>query len=436
MNDGLFSRLLLLLALLGLQALITLAHATLMNARMGALRDAADNGNARATRLLGLMGSTNTTFTYYTASTIIKFAMASIVVLSITSSSVLPYILALFVLACVVIVLGDTVPEAIGSTHADVLLVSAGTLMSVLVWLFTPLVGLLVRISRVLSTIFRSNTSVNTVTEEEIMTMIDAGHTGGSIEEEEKDMLYSVLQLGETHISEMMIPRIDITAVALNHSIDQAAEVFITSGFSRIPVYEENLDNIRGLLYAKDLLARWHNSDEDTTIEILMRAAYFVPETKPADELLKELQQRKVHLAIVVDDYGGTAGLVTIEDIIEEIIGDIQDEYDINEEDDYEQTSEHEYIVDAGIDIDDFNDLLDLDLPTDDSDTLGGYIYTVFGRVPEVDEEIEEDKFYLRVMSVDGRRIRKVYARRKIDTNDTESAEPDIIVPNNSPVDE
>lgn len=411
MNSSL-AVLLLVLFLIVLQAVISGSYAALMNARTGSLRDLAGDGDKRAVRLLTLLQADTITITYYTASTLLKFTLAAVAWAGIDVPTFAGSVALLLLLACVVIVLGDTVPEAVGSTHADALMYGAGRVMNAVMWLFKPLVSLLIRFSQIISALFNSNNLVNTVTEEEIMTLVDAGHTGGAIEDEEKEMIYSVLQLSETYVREMMTPRIDIKAVGVHHSLEDAMDVFINTGLSRIPVYEDSIDNVRGLLYAKDMLPRW-KQDQSTTISAVMRPAYFVPETKSADELLKELQQRKVHMAIVVDEYGGTAGLVTIEDIIEEIIGDIQDEYDLYEEDEYEQTGENEYIVDAGIDLDDFNDLLDLNLPTEDSDTLGGFIYTHFGRVPEVDEEIDSEKLYLRVMSVDGRRIRKAYVRRK-----------------------
>ncbi|MCU0482533.1 MAG: hemolysin family protein, partial [Anaerolineae bacterium] len=271
----------------------------------------------------------------------------------------------------------------------------------------------MIQISTRLSALFKSEGKVNTVTEEEIMTVVEAGHTGGTIEDEEKDMIYSVLQLGETYVSEVMVPRIDVVAIDVNGTLDDAGKLFTNTGFSRIPVYEGNLDNIRGLLYAKDLLAHWSREDHPMTIKQMMRPAYFVPETKRADELLKELQVKKIHLAIVVDEYGGTAGMVTIENLIEEIIGDIQDEYDMNEEAEYTRMTDDLYIVDASIDLDDFNDLLEVELPTDENDTLGGYIYSYFGRIPLVDEVIELEDIHLKVLSVDGRRIRKVEATRQ-----------------------
>lgn len=202
--------------------------------------------------------------------------------------------------------------------------------------------------------------------------------------------------------------------------------MFIKSGHSRIPVYDETIDDIRGVLYAKDLLTYWHNgSSASVTVSVLMRPAYFVPETKPADELLRELQSRRVHMAIVVDEYGGTAGICTIENLIEEIIGDIRDEYDESEEAEYQRITETQYLVDASIDLDDLNDLLDIGLPIEDSDTLGGFIYTHFGRVPQAGEEIIHDEdVLLRIESVNGRRIRKVMVTKLQRDEETGEIEP------------
>jgi CBS domain containing-hemolysin-like protein len=230
-------------------------------------------------------------------------------------------------------------------------------------------------------------------------------------------MIRSVLEFGETLVREVMVPRLDITALEIDSTLDEAVDAFMQSGHSRVPVYDDKIDNIKGVLYAKDLLNMVRSGEmERRSIRELMRPAYFVPETKRADTLFKEMQSRKVHLAIVVDEYGGTAGLVTIEDLVEEIVGDIQDEYDVNEEAEYVALGEGAYLFDGSINLDDFNDLMESDLSTEDNDTLGGYFFGLLGRVPEVGEtiDIDEDKgkLVLRVESVEGRRIRKVHAER------------------------
>jgi len=241
--------------------------------------------------------------------------------------------------------------------------------------------------------------------------MVDAGEEGGVIEEEEKEMIYSIFDLGDTLAREVMVPRIDMVAIEAGTSIVDALGVIVQAGHSRVPVYRGTVDNIVGILYAKDLLSYWHNIETLQLTQIL-REAYFIPETKKADELLQELQRRKVHVAIVVDEYGGTAGLVTIEDILEEIVGEIQDEYD-TEEAMIEVVSPDEVIFNARVAMDDVNDALAINLPTDISDTLAGLIYSQLGRVPVVGDQVTFDEVELTVLSVAGRRIKKVRAVRR-----------------------
>jgi CBS domain containing-hemolysin-like protein len=183
--------------------------------------------------------------------------------------------------------------------------------------------------------------------------------------------------------------------------------VIIQAGHSRIPVYHDSIDNVQGVLYAKDLLLPFRDSHGDTPITELMRPAYFVPESKRVDDLLQELQQRRVHMAIVVDEYGGTAGVVTIEDLLEEIVGDIQDEYD-SETPLAQQLGEREYIFDAQIRLDDVSEILDVALPAEESDTLGGFIYSQLGTMPAVGSRVHYQQLTFEVQSVQGRRILQV----------------------------
>lgn len=407
-----------ILGVIAIQALVTLAYAAVTNTKAPKVRDWAEAYNSVSIKAFNMAGSENLLITYQTATGLFHFIIASLTILNVanpiianasTITPILIYIITLAISLFLSISLGNIVPESVGSRYANLLANFSLIIIRVLLTVFGPMVLVMLKLSTLLSALFKSQNKVNTITEEEIMTVVEAGHTGGTIEDEEKEMIYSVLQLGETYVSEVMVPRIDIVAIEINRTLDEAGKLFISSGFSRIPVYEDNLDNIRGLLYAKDLLAYWARKDEHPmTIKQMMRPAYFVPETKRADELLKDLQTQKIHLAIVVDEYGGTAGMVTIENLIEEIVGDIQDEYDVDEEEEYTRIEDDHYVVDASIDLDDFNDLLDVDLPTDDNDTLGGFIYSHLGRIPLVDEEIHLDELTLRVLSVDGRRIRKV----------------------------
>ncbi len=247
------------------------------------------------------------------------------------------------------------------------------------------------------------------LSEEGLRYLINAAEEPGLIEEDEKKMIASIFELGEMVAREVMVPRIDVVAVDEGTTLRQALDVIIQAGHSRIPVYKDTVDNVQGVLYAKDLLLPFRDSHDDTPITDLMRPAYFVPESKRVDDLLQELQQRRVHMAIIVDEYGGTAGVVTIEDLLEEIVGDIQDEYD-SETPLAQQLGEREFIFDAQIRLDDVSEILDVALPAEESDTLGGFIYSQLGTMPAVGSRVHYEQLTLEVQSVQGRRILQVRA--------------------------
>jgi CBS domain containing-hemolysin-like protein len=252
----------------------------------------------------------------------------------------------------------------------------------------------------------------STVTEDELKSMVDAGHENGVLEQDERKMIFSIFRLGDTLVREIMVPRIYVTALEADIPLPEAVDALLESGYSRVPVYDDSVDNILGVLYAKDMLRVWREGNQIDSLRSLLRPPYFVPEAKKVDELLEEMQARRVHVAIVVDEYGGIAGLVTLEDIVEEIVGEIQDEYDLSEELPYQEVSEGEYICQGRIDLDDFNDLMGTTLPIDEADTLGGYIYSRMGRVPNTGESLRVDDLLLTVEQVSGRRIRKVKAQK------------------------
>jgi CBS domain containing-hemolysin-like protein len=248
------------------------------------------------------------------------------------------------------------------------------------------------------------------VTEEQIMTLVDAGQEGGAIEKEEKDMIFSIFQLDDTLAREVMVPRIDILAFEDATSLVEATDKLLEAGFSRAPVYTGSIDNVIGLVYIKDLLGAWRRGEMEIPITEILRDPYFVPEAKKVDELLTEMQARRVQMAVVVDEYGGTAGLATFEDIVEEIVGEVQDEYDIGEEMPYLEVNASEFLFSGGIDLDDVNEIVNADLPKETSETLGGFIYGELGRVPATGDVIEAGGMRMVVEQVIGRRIRKVRA--------------------------
>ena len=241
-----------------------------------------------------------------------------------------------------------------------------------------------------------------------------------------------VLEMSGQTVRELMTPRTDLTAVSTEASIGDAVRVIAESGFSRIPLYEESLDRISGVIYAKDLLAYLRTGDISPSLTDIARPPYFVPETKRANELLADLRRDQVHMVIAVDEYGGTAGVVTVEDLVEEIVGEIADEYD-TEEVDVQSISKDEAIVDARLTIDELNELFAVDIGSEDFDTVGGLIFTLLGRLAapgdevraggDDDEESGTGALELRVLSILGRRIKKVRVRRAEPIEQPETAE-------------
>ncbi len=313
----------------------------------------------------------------------------------------------------VTLLFGDLIPREIARVYAEPIALWSIYAFSLLSHLAAPLARLVSKIGGIMTGRWDESESysLSAITEEDLRTYMDAGEEGGVLEEDEKEMIYSIFDLDDTVAREVMVPRIDIVGVDASTPVIEALDLILGAGHSRLPVYLDSIDNIIGILYAKDLLVHWRNGGEPRPVHGLERNAYFVPETKPVRDLLHELQTKKVHMAIVVDEYGGTAGLVTIEDILEEIVGEIQDEHD-PEEFYLERITDDEFIFSARMDLDDVNDVMSIELPTEESDTLGGLVYTLLGRVPQVGEMLQLDDLRLTVLAVDGRRIVTVKIQR------------------------
>lgn len=282
---------------------------------------------------------------------------------------------------------------------------SVGTLIN---FFFSPLSNLFIKLLGPNA----NKASMANMTEEDLKNWVEVGQPEGSLEKGEREMIYSIFQFGDTLAKEIMVPRIDVLALDSKATLGDARKTFVHAGHSRVPVYQDTVDNVIGLLYAKDLLSIQQDDDSIADHRELLRLAYFVPESKKVDELLAEMQTRSMHMAIVVDEYGGVAGVVTLEDIVEEIIGEIRDEYDESEELPYIAVDENEYIFQGRVDIGIFNEVMDTKIANDNADTIGGYIYGQIGDVPTGGEEIEADSVWLKVDQVVGRRIVKVRARR------------------------
>ena len=237
--------------------------------------------------------------------------------------------------------------------------------------------------------------------------IIDESEEEGLINEEEGEMLQSIIEFKETIVREIIVPRTDMVCCSLDDAIEKVVETILASGHSRLPVYEGTVDRIVGLVYAKDLLRFWGKENKDLCIESVMRSPFYVPETKKVEELLREFRSRRVHIAIAIDEYGGTSGLITFEDLIEEIVGDIQDEYDL-EEDWLVPAEDGSVMVDARLSIDELEEHFDVRIDRDKFDSVGGFLFNLLGRVPQKGEEIVSGPLRMQVLECDERKIHKV----------------------------
>ena len=228
---------------------------------------------------------------------------------------------------------------------------------------------------------------------------------------EEREIVEGALDLGETIVREIMVPRVDVVAIRADSTVSEAVKVATESGHSRIPAYEGSIDNIIGIVHVKDLLRKAWEGQWNEPVKAILRPPYFIPETKNAAELLREMQSQKIHMAIVVDEYGGTAGIITLEDLLEEILGEIQDEYD-REEPFIQEIGEGEYILDARVSLEDLEEIIGKELDLEGIDTVGGLVYSSFGRVPEKYARFNFEGFEFEVLSLVGRRVRKVRLRK------------------------
>jgi CBS domain containing-hemolysin-like protein len=292
-----------------------------------------------------------------------------------------------------------------------------GRLLAPLVWILNKLTSGVVRLLGV------RETDPNQISTEELRIIVERGTEQGILEAEEEQMISAVMGLGERRIHEVMVPRVDIVAVPLRSTLDEVVDTIVRAGHSRIPVYDGTIDHIVGVLYAKDLLPYLKGTEKRFDIRSLMRPPFFIPESRSIDDVLHEFQRSKVHIGIVIDEYGGTAGLVTIEDLLEEIVGEITDEYDKVEEPMLEKISEDEARIDGRASVDDLAEAFDIQLNGADAeefDTVGGLVYHYVGGIPKVGDRVSVDGLTLTVESTDGRRVGKVLARR----TEAQRAEP------------
>jgi putative hemolysin len=339
----------------------------------------------------------------------------------------LPWLVTVVVISWVVLAMLQAMGRSWVQTRSLQIALILAPFMQVAALLLWPVTSLVRRVGRQVGN-HEEDTSVDTalLSDDGLRRLISAAEEEEPIHESEKQMIASILEMDETVAREVMVPRIDMVSLNVETSLREALSVIIEAGHSRIPVYEENIDQIVGFLYAKDILKAFETNEVDVPIRSLLRPPYLVPISKKVNTLLREMQRDRVHIAMVVDEYGGIAGLVTIEDILEEIVGEIQDEYD-SEEETYVQILEpNRYLLNGRLDLYSLAKLLDAELPEEDADTLGGLIYSELGHVPVVGESVDVAGWRFTVLSLEGRRIEEVRAEAatsKVDSNSANGGE-------------
>ena len=294
--------------------------------------------------------------------------------------------------------------------HAEKMALIYAPIISIFMKVMTPVIFIINGLSIGVLFLLRvdPNAKNDLMTETELRTIVDVSHEDGVIESDEREMIYNVFDLGDAKAKDVMVPRVHVTFADVNSTYEELLDIFREDKFTRLPIFEDTTDNVVGTINMKDLLL--YDNTKEFHIRDILREAYFTYEYKSISELLVEMRQASFNIAIVLDEYGETAGLITLEDILEEIVGEIHDEYDENEEDFVQEVSEREYIIEGSMNLDDLNDRLDLDLNSEEYDSLGGFIIERLDRLPEAgDSIVTEEGIRMVVEKLDKNRIEKVH---------------------------
>ena len=376
------------------------------------MRSLADDGNRRARTVTRLHADPNSYL-----STILSLNTVAVIVVSTATALLIgsyfpsiPQAIGAAVLSIIVLIFCEIAPKSLALRFNERFALSLARPVLFLTRLLQPLIGGLSAFSRLIVRVATKGRSVRGpfVTEEELKLLLYVGEQEGIVEQEEREMIHGVLEMTDKLVREVMVPRVDLVAAENTDSIADVIRLIIERGYSRIPIYEEDIDNIVGVVYAKDLLRFGVHGDDQRPLSEIARQPYFTPEAKRVGELLREMKERKVHMAVVVDEHGGTAGVVTFEDLIEEIVGPIRDEYDMREVEELQIVSDHEVVVSARLSIDDLKEALAVEVPEVDADTVGGLIYEELGEIPKVGATIQLGAATLTVEAVRRQSIQTV----------------------------
>lgn len=315
----------------------------------------------------------------------------------------------IIVVTFVILICAEIIPKVAAVKNAKKVARNFAFPLTIFYYLFSPIVSIFHALTQWLTSILKVSKNRLLLSEEELRSIVDMGEEKGTLQQDEKEMIHSIFEFSETIVKEIMIPRIDMVCISTDSKLDSLLSLVTKHLHSRIPLYKNKVDNIIGIIYAKDLLPFVNRkSNGDVNLEKLARPAYFVPEQKKIDELLREFQSQRIHMAIVVDEYGGTSGIVTLEDIIEEIVGEIQDEHD-SEKPPYQKINDNEYLVDGGMDLEEMNEELQLNLPTEEGvETLAGFLFGLFGSVPREKQSVSYENYKFVIEKIIRRRITTV----------------------------
>src|SRR5436309_12525160 len=398
-------QLLILIVALILCAIASAAETALTSISRIKLKNLVESGDPKAIKIDRLLANPNT----YLSTILVVNSVAVIVassmatVLALRFSPAFGELIATILISLVVLIFCEITPKTAAVQNPLRWARALVAVVSGVAWLLRPFVIALSAITNSLVRLMGGQMKHRGpfVTEEELRLLVTVGEEEGVLEEEETEMIHSIFEFADTTVREVMIPRIDMITLESDATVDEAVDLALQAGYSRIPVYGESIDDIIGVLYTKDMLKQLREGHNTLPIRELVRPPYFVPESKKLDDLLHEIRQKRTHMAIVVDEYGSVAGLVTIEDLVEEIVGDIQDEYD-REENLYEQVSQFEYIFNAKINLDEFNELMNTDLENEGYDTLGGFLLGQLDKIPVAGDTITFKNLTFTVLTTRG----------------------------------
>lgn len=416
MEAEILLRLTLFLLLIGASAFFSGAEGAYFSLSKEIIERLKESSSRSGIRVANLLSKPRTLLvTILVGNTIVNVAAATVAALLTADLSAywqfpknLAIALEILMVTFVLVILGELFPKIAAVKNSFQFAETISIPLSILRVLLSPIVSLLEKFPQLLSGILATRVNRRLLSKEELKTLIEVSEEKGALEEDEREMIHSIFEFSKTTAKEIMVPRIDMVCVEKNTSLGELIEIIKTEGHTRIPLYDEKVDNILGIIHAKELLPFIKGEAQNADLAALARPAMFVPESKPIDELLKDFQVEKQHMAIVVDEYGGTAGLITLEDVIEEIVGEIQDEFDA-EKPLYKKIDDTHFLVDAKIDLDELNEELDMDLPVDQSyESLGGFIFDLIGSVPRKKQEIVYGNYKFIIEKIERNRIVEV----------------------------